>query len=490
MEKERAGGDPAMKWTHLRFGALSIFALGLLAFGIVWGLGIGASTAAHAQSDQHKKPSNVAGYCGCVTATPIATNTPVPPTAINTNTSTAVPPTATAANTNTSVPPTATNTATPVPPTATSTSVPPTATATSVPSTVPPTATSTATSPPAGGPGSCSTCGLMGSAAGASINGVAIALTTGCNTLHAQNQVSLQGTGYSLTAPDFPGIAATGRVTCVGNTASSVGTMSGFNLVLNNVVTIHTDTAQAQVSAVCGAAPSGRTIITNLEVNGVSVGTQFNGAAANQTMPLPNNQGTLTVNEQIASGASLTVNAIHVHTASGQDFIFGTATAAANTGTTTAGCATSTVVAGGPCPCSTPTPVATVSPCNCTPPPPVVCTVTTGGGQTASVAFASLNQVFLKVSLRNATMIHRVIFVRVTNENGTVVLSNVGAFRVQTLANVRLRLLDLVAVSSARAQAGAFRVQLSISPRFTGTVFTTPAFEAQGRHLAKGHVKH
>ncbi len=78
---------------------------------------------------------------------PTATNTatPVPPTATSAPTNTPVPPTAT------SVPPTVTNTATPVPPTVTpvlptATSVPPTATNTATP--VPPTATNTATATP------------------------------------------------------------------------------------------------------------------------------------------------------------------------------------------------------------------------------------------------------------------------------------------------------------------------------------------------------
>jgi hypothetical protein len=72
------------------------------------------------------------------TATPTATNTPLPPTATNTP----VPPTATSTPTNTPLPPTATNT--PVPPTATDTPLPPTATNTPLP----PTATSTGTITP------------------------------------------------------------------------------------------------------------------------------------------------------------------------------------------------------------------------------------------------------------------------------------------------------------------------------------------------------
>jgi hypothetical protein len=74
-----------------------------------------------------------------------------------------------------------------------------------------------------------------------------------------------------------------------------------------------------------------------------------------------------------------------------------------------------------------------------------------------------------------------------------MVLSNVGMFRMHTLGSARLRLLDLVALSAAqRARAGAFRVQLSTSPRFMGAIFTTTTFAAlaQGKHLAKGHAKH
>jgi hypothetical protein len=118
--------------------------------------------------------------------------------------------------------------------------------------------------------------------------------------------------------------------------------MSGFTLVLNNVVTIHADMAQAQATATCGATPSGSAFITHLTVNGVPLSSSFNGSAVNQTMTLPDNQGTLTVNEQIINGSSITVNAIHVHTTSGQDFIFGTATASASTVAKASGCPTST----------------------------------------------------------------------------------------------------------------------------------------------------
>jgi hypothetical protein len=207
---------------------------------------------------------------------------------------------------------------------------------------------------------------LTGSAAGGIIQGenIAIAPVTGCNTLNSQNNVDVSGTGFHLTAPDFPGIGATGRVTCSGNAVTSIGTMSGVNLVLNNVVTIHIDTAQAQANAACGTTPSGSVVITHLQVNGVPLPSSFNGSVPGQTTTLPDNQGTLTVNEQIVNGSSITVNAVHVHTTGGQDIIIGTATAGASTGTTSVGCPTSTATpsggTGGESSTSTPVPATSV----------------------------------------------------------------------------------------------------------------------------------
>jgi hypothetical protein len=318
---------------------------------------------------------------------PTATNTPVPPTntpvPTDTPTNTPVPPTNTAAPTNTAIPPTATNTPvptdtptnTPVPPTSTpvptdtptNTPVPPTDTDTSTP--VPPTATNTPVPPtdtpvPPPTAAICNICVLTGSAAGGIVNGGAIASVTACNALLSQNNVDVSGTGFHLTAPDFPGIGATGRVTCTGNAVTSIGTMSGVNLVLNNVVTIHLDTAQAQANAACGTTPSGSVVITHLQVNGVPLGASFNGSVPGQSTNLPDNQGTLTVNEQIVNGSSITVNAVHVHTTGGQDIIIGTATAGASTGTTSVGCPTSTSTpsggTGGESSTSTPVPATSV----------------------------------------------------------------------------------------------------------------------------------
>ncbi|MFN8485160.1 MAG: choice-of-anchor Q domain-containing protein [Anaerolineae bacterium] len=90
------------------------------------------------------------------TATPTATNTLPPPTATPTATNTLPPPTATPTATNTPLPPTATPTATNTPlpptatPTATNTPLPPTATPTATNTTLPPTATPTATATAAG----------------------------------------------------------------------------------------------------------------------------------------------------------------------------------------------------------------------------------------------------------------------------------------------------------------------------------------------------
>jgi hypothetical protein len=228
----------------------------------------------------------------------------------------------------------------------------------------------------------CATCVVTGSAAGGSANGVALGLTTACNTLGAVANVTQQGPGYRLTAPDYPGIAATGRVTCTGTTVTSVGTMSGFDLVLNNVVTIHATMAQAQATTTCGATSSGSAVVTHLTVNGVPLSSSFNGSAVNQTMTLPDNQGTLTVNEQIISGSSITVNALHVHTANDEDIILGTATAPAAAGCPTVQATSTPAGSGAP---ATPTATAAaggaVSPTAATPttapaPPPVTPTST------------------------------------------------------------------------------------------------------------------
>jgi hypothetical protein len=132
-------------------------------------------------------------------------------------------------------------------------------------------------------------------------------------------------------------------------------------------------------------------------------------------------------------------------------------------------------------PTSTSTPVPTASTCNCTPPPPVVCTVTTGSGQTNNVTFISISQVFVNISLRSARQVNRIVYVRVTNASGTVVLSSVGGFRMTAVGRFhRIRLLNLVAVSQARVAAGgAFRLQFSTNRRFAGAVYTTAAFKVR-----------
>jgi len=139
-----------------------------------------------------------------------------------------------------------------------------------------------------------------------------------------------------------------------------------------------------------------------------------------------------------------------------------------------------------------PTVVPTAGSCNCTPPPPVVCTVTTGSGQPANVTFVSLTQVYVNVSLTNGRMANRVIFVRVVDQGNRVVLSSVGRFKIRAAGHFqRLRLLSLVGISQTRINAGgAFKIQFSTNPRFSGAVFTTAAFRTQVHQHAQRQAKH
>jgi plastocyanin len=184
----------------------------------------------------------------------------------------------------------------------------------------------------------------------------------GGNILGFAGAVNLSGTDYSLTAPTVPGAAAMARVVGCSPAVNSTGTLLNFRLTVGNDV-ITGDTAQAQVSAQCPAGAVGSALITGLQINGTSLPPSFNGSVAGQTMSLPNSAGTLTVDEQIATGATLTVDAVHVHTAGGQDIILGTAAAGrtdcappAATATPTAAIATPTIV-----PTGTATPVATAT---------------------------------------------------------------------------------------------------------------------------------
>jgi hypothetical protein len=139
-----------------------------------------------------------------------------------------------------------------------------------------------------------------------------------------------------------------------------------------------------------------------------------------------------------------------------------------------------------------PTSVPTAGSCNCTPPPPVVCTVTTGSGQPANVTFVSLTQVYVNVSLTNGRMANRVIFVRVVDQGNGVVLSSVGMFRIHAAGHFHhIRLLSLVGMSQTRINAGgAFKIQFSTNPRFSGAVFTTAVFRTQVHQHAQRQAKH
>jgi hypothetical protein len=184
-------------------------------------------------------------------------------------------------------------------------------------------------------PHQCSTCAVTGHAAGANVNGELIAPVTACNQSPGSvSPVNRQGPDYSLTAPTVPGAAALASVTCTPTEADSTGTMLNFTLTVHGV-TIHADTVEADATAQCptsAAAPHGRAHISGLRVNGQPLPAQFDGSST-QTLVLPNNAGTLTVDEQIVAGSSLTVNAIDVHTAGGSSIVLGTASAGSTSST-------------------------------------------------------------------------------------------------------------------------------------------------------------
>ena len=65
--------------------------------------------------------------------------------------------------------------------------------------------------------------------------------------------------------------------------------------------------------------------MTGLRVNGQSVTATWSGSTPSAPILLPNNLGTVILNEQITTASGLTVDTIHIHTTTGQDFIFGSA---------------------------------------------------------------------------------------------------------------------------------------------------------------------
>jgi hypothetical protein len=181
----------------------------------------------------------------------------------------------------------------------------------------------------------CSNCAVIGHAAGANVAGELIAAVNACNDPHGfLTPVNRQGPDYVLTAPTVPGAAALASVTCTHTEADSTGTMLNFTLTVHGV-TIHADTVEADATAQCpttAGAPHGRAHIGGLRVNGQPAPSQFDGSST-QTLVLPNNAGTLTVDEQITTGSSLTVNAIDVHTAGGHSIVLGTASAGTTSST-------------------------------------------------------------------------------------------------------------------------------------------------------------
>jgi hypothetical protein len=242
-----------------------------------------------------------------------------------------------------------------------------------------------ATPPPAAVPcvaAACVSSTVGGTAAGGIDSSVPLASTgsaLACNTQGFAGVVNLAGPSYTVVAPTAPGAAGLARVVCSGTVVTSTGTMLNVTLTVAGV-TIHADTALAVAVAQCGAAPFGQVLVAGLHVNGAPLPSLFNGSAANQSMALPGNVGTLTVNEQTVSGNTITVNAVHIHTTSGQDIILGTAQA-------------SVTPAQGATVCTTPTspPPAAMA----TPVPPAAATSsaptgTTGQGSAALVGYITV----------------------------------------------------------------------------------------------------
>jgi hypothetical protein len=237
----------------------------------------------------------------------------------------------------------------------------------------------------------CGSSTVGGMAAGGIASSVPLASTgstLGCNTQGFAGVVNLAGPGYTVAAPTAPGAAGLARVVCSGTIVTSTGTMLNVNVTTAGV-TIHVDTALALAIAQCGAAPVGQVLVAGLHVNGAPLPSLFNGSAANQSMALPGGAGTLTVNEQTVSGNTITVNAIHIHTAAGQDIILGTARASVTPAQGAIVCAT---------PASPPPAAATTTPAppaTTTPPPPATATSsaptgTTGQGSAVLVGYITV----------------------------------------------------------------------------------------------------
>jgi hypothetical protein len=150
---------------------------------------------------------------------------------------------------------------------------------------------------------------------------------SGCNTNTALGIVSQTGISYTLTAPVVPGAATLASVTCANSVVTSTGVMRSFVLVVNGI-TISADIAQATVTVQCGSTPQGSAYIANLEINGVIQPANFDGSVPNQTMTLSDGVTTLTTNEQVISGSSITETAIAIHLANGSTIDLGTATGA------------------------------------------------------------------------------------------------------------------------------------------------------------------
>lgn len=85
---------------------------------------------------------------------------------------------------------------------------------------------------------------------------------------------------------------------------------------------ISADFVMSRATAVLGAAGSGRSLVENLSINGVSIPVT---GAPNQTVSIPGGQ--VVINEQMVSPAGTTVNALHATVVGVADVVIASATA-------------------------------------------------------------------------------------------------------------------------------------------------------------------
>jgi hypothetical protein len=142
---------------------------------------------------------------------------------------------------------------------------------------------------------------------------VTVTASAGCATLPSSGGMEQATVGATASVGDFVTVNSEGlggTVAGQGNASDSTATVASADLAINSilgVVTVHGDLLFAHAHAECtssGAMVSGDSEVTNLVVNGVTVG---GGTAPNQTItvpgPLPGETVTVILNAQEPSGS-------------------------------------------------------------------------------------------------------------------------------------------------------------------------------------------